>query len=317
MRYEKEPISIAQQIDRLKGRGLAIPDDGLAARFLQNVSYYRLRAYTYPFQENREGLDHIFVRDGIRFEDVMDLYYFDKRMRFLLFSAIEKIEVALRARITLAYSIDQGSGFWFLNHKLYHDHEKFVELTRNETIDGRKYRGDLPKEVLRSKEDFITHYYSRYGDPALPPAWMTLEVASMGVLSKLFSALDKRNAPSKAICEGFGLKKVEILRNWMFALAAMRNACAHHSRVWNRRFVLNLSFPHDTASPFLSEKEIKSVRNNKLFAYLSVIHYLLGYVDAGGSFRRDLFVLLRGKPKLVEWSDMGFPPGWEHFALWK
>lgn len=94
--------------------------------------------------------------------------------------------MALRTRIALTYSVDENDAFWFLNHKLYFQHDKFIALTRNEIIDDKPVVGDLMKEVKRSNEEFIAHYYQKYSEPAFPPAWMTLEVVSMGTLSKLF-----------------------------------------------------------------------------------------------------------------------------------
>jgi len=40
------------------------------------------------------------------------------------------------------------------------------------------------------------------------------------------------------ITEQFGLKKVAILENWLHAISNLRNCCAHHSRTWNRRFMV-------------------------------------------------------------------------------
>ena len=52
--YEKSPISIEEQVQKLKSRGLIIDDEVLASKYLTNISYYRLRAYTYPFQDNSD-----------------------------------------------------------------------------------------------------------------------------------------------------------------------------------------------------------------------------------------------------------------------
>ena len=103
--YEKTPISTMEQVEKLKSRGLVIDDEELAARYLSNISYYRLRAYTYPFQNNSDPeKHHEFVRKDINFKDIIDLYCFDRRLRFLVFNALEKVEVALRAKITQRYS---------------------------------------------------------------------------------------------------------------------------------------------------------------------------------------------------------------------
>lgn len=129
-----------------------------------------MRAYTYPFQNNEEGSDHEFLRADISFQDIIDLYCFDRRLRALLFNAIEKIEVALRTRIALTYSTDKADGFWFLNDELYFSRDGFEYLVGYNDIDGSFVAGDLMKEVNRSNEDFIAHYQDKYGDPPFPPA---------------------------------------------------------------------------------------------------------------------------------------------------
>ena len=305
MKYEKKPISIAEQLRRLEERGLQIIDRKRSCQCLHNISYYRLRAYTYPFQNNEEGGGHLFVVPEISFQDIVDLYEFDSHLRSLLFNAIEKIEVALRTRISLTYSVNQNDGFWFLDSELYHSPSIAQELQQA-----------ILREVDQSKEEFIDHYKEKYGDPHYPPAWMTLEVVSMGKLSKLYSALDRSNPSSIEICRGLGLRNVDILANWMYGLSHLRNICAHHGRVWNRRFI-KVRFPRDTTSPFLTTQEIAGVRNNKLFAYLSIILYLLQIVSPDIPFKQSLQALLQSRPKLVTLKDMGFPQGWSTFTLWK
>lgn len=45
----------------------------------------------------------------------------------------------------------------------------------------------IRKEVSRSHDDFITEHFRKYSEPDFPPVWKTLEVISMGTLSKLYS----------------------------------------------------------------------------------------------------------------------------------
>lgn len=54
MMYKKIAISIPDQIEKLEERGLKFGDKPFAERTLSNISYYRLRAYTYPFQDNTD-----------------------------------------------------------------------------------------------------------------------------------------------------------------------------------------------------------------------------------------------------------------------
>ena len=81
---------------------------------MENISYYRLRAFTYPFQNNTDpDADHAFIRNDIYFEDIVDLYVFDRRLRNLIFNELEKIEIAVRTKLSLVYSVAANDSWWF------------------------------------------------------------------------------------------------------------------------------------------------------------------------------------------------------------
>ena len=105
--YTKRPLTLAEQVAKLKQRGLVFDDENEAIAYLFNISYYRLRAYTYPFQENGEGSEHNFTRQDIHFKDIIDLYCFDRRLRSLIFNAIEKIEVANHPEQIVKFKLDK------------------------------------------------------------------------------------------------------------------------------------------------------------------------------------------------------------------
>lgn len=116
MKYTKKPLTIEEQIDRLKQRGLNFADREQAKNYLKNISYYRLRAFTYPFQNNTDSsADHVFLRDDIDFSDIVDLYVFDRRLRNLVFNELEKIEIAVRTQLSLVYSVQSQDPFWYLD----------------------------------------------------------------------------------------------------------------------------------------------------------------------------------------------------------
>ncbi|NVO12300.1 MAG: Abi family protein [Bacteroidales bacterium] len=298
MEFNKPALSIPDQIARLKHRGLGFADEIKAAHYLSNISFYRLRAYTYPFQDNSDP-DHPFIQD-IDFIDIIHLYVFDRKLRLLVFNALEKIEVAIRTKIVNEFSVIHGS-HW------YEDPGKF----RN-TYHFQKNLQSLYDEVDRSTETFIQHYWNTYDDPVNPPAWMCLEVISLGLLSKLFSNLEK-SPEKKRVTQEFGLKQPEILESWIHALANLRNVCAHHSRLWNRRFTIKPQIPYNTLFPFLTNTNIN---NNKLYAQLCCIQYLLTIINPGSTFSAQLISLLQSCP-LVSLHEMGFPVGWEDEELWK
>lgn len=308
MQYTKKPLTIQEQIDKLEQRGLNFTDKEQAGCYLQNISYYRLRAFTYPFQDNLDPLsDHEFIRDDIDFMDIIDLYVFDRRLRNLIFNELEKIEIAIRTQLSLAYSVQHQDAFWYLDRKWY------SKADENEYFD---LMDDVDDDINRSNEDFIKHYNSKYDSPTMPPSWMSLEVVSFGTLSRLYKMLDK--CPEKrSIARFFGIGDEDIFSNWLHAFSNVRNCCAHHSRIWNRRFVVHLKLPYNTSRPFLTRDSMVSLKQNKIFAILSAIKYIVDIISPGNSFKVNLMSLLNDSHKLLSLKDMGFPADWTKLPVWK
>lgn len=83
--YHKQPLTLGQQVQKLKERGLGFDDESVAKAYLFNISYYRLRAYTYPFQDNSEGSDHCFLHKNLLFKDFIDFILFRPQIALLDF----------------------------------------------------------------------------------------------------------------------------------------------------------------------------------------------------------------------------------------
>ena len=155
MRYNKQPISISNQIDILKRRGLIFSDEQEAHNILENISYFRLAGYWRTMEQDSSR--HIF-RAGSRFEDVVARYNFDSELKTLIFAAIQQIEISVRTRIIHYFSMAYGA-FWFLDNRLAEDEDLF-----NENLNY------LQTELSRSHDEFIAEHYRKYDEPDMPPA---------------------------------------------------------------------------------------------------------------------------------------------------
>lgn len=296
MQYKKQPITVSKQIAKLETRGLTIANTQKAAHYLSNISYYRLRAYTYPFQDNKHE-NQPFTRP-ISFEEIISLYVFDRQLRLLIFNAIEKIEISFRTQIIYQYALVHGS-HWHLKPELYNNTVYFAEQI-----------GSLAKEIDRSNETFIKHYKEKYSKPTSPPSWMSLEVSSMGLLSKLFKNLKKDQIKNK-VANYYGLKDVDVFSNWMFCISILRNTCAHHGRVWNRRLP-EITIPKKTLFKYV---ENKNFYTNKTYAILCNIVYILNIISPKHSFKTKLVELINNCP-LAQEKEMGFPKNWKQEIFW-
>lgn len=282
----------------LKDRGLKVTNKGSALVYLSNISYYRLRAYTYPFQDNSAS-DHPFITP-VTFEEIIDLYKFDRKLSQLVFGALEKIEIALRTQIIYQWAMNYGS-HWQINPGLYRNPVRFAGQIAS-----------LQTEIKRSNETFIEHYKTKYSTPSEPPSWMSLEVTSFGLLSQIFQNLKK--GPEKiAVAKHFGLNDISLLENWMHCFSNIRNICAHHSRLWNRRLTTHIKLPSRPSYSFINNL---SVYPYKVYATFCCMQYILNIVDSGNGFKLELKELMTGCP-LAQEKEMGFPSNWEVEDFWK
>ncbi|SEP81523.1 Abortive infection bacteriophage resistance protein [Ectothiorhodospira magna] len=218
----KPAHSIKEQIETLRKRGLVIPDQDRAHHYLSNISYFRLSAYTRPFYQ--PGLQkHRFI-EGVSFDDVLQLYVFDRELRLLLLDAIERLEVALRAQLGNTLAEHHGP-HGYLNPDLFDTRYKHGWLLE------RLEKVSQGREI----ESFLDHYRKTYHKaPSQPPIWMAVELLTFKEASTLFANL-RLPKDTQRIERHFGWK-MPVLRSWFRSLSDLRNVCAHHGRVWNREF---------------------------------------------------------------------------------
>ena len=98
-----------------------------------------------------------------------------------------------------------------------------------------------PRTIDEQTEPFAKEYIAEHpnwdsesmeGDN--PDAWMILEVATFGTLSKMYKNLKSQLPERAAIANDFGLYSAKELSSWLEAISVLRNIIAHHSRLWNR-----------------------------------------------------------------------------------
>jgi abortive infection bacteriophage resistance protein len=226
--HEKQVLDSAQLVQRLCDRGMVVPDAAAAIRVLSRVNYFRLSAYWYtdidldaPNQTFHEGTD---------FDRVVRLYEFDQQLRQLTWKRIEIIEIALRSCISNVL-VSQAGPFAHLDPQLAMDRGTWVRVSLS-----------MQREYQRSREDFAERYKSQQPALILPPLWATVEMLPLGSLISLVKNLEQRSL-RQGIAKNFGTDE-KVLLSCLAQLNQIRNICAHHGRLWNRRFSCAAIVPH-------------------------------------------------------------------------
>ena len=231
---------------------------------------------------------------------IHSLFFFDKQLRALLFTAIQTIEVSVRTKIIKHCALEFGA-FWFMDENHATNRTRFIA---NLAV--------IRKEVSRSHDDFITEHFRKYSEPDLPPVWKTLEVVSMGTLSKLYANFSDA-AAKHAVAREFGLNHHKFFRSWLECLAVLLNCCAHHSRLSNRVFPVKPMMPERMPHTWIADF---SFREQTLYPQLCYVVYWHNSISSSNTFVAD-FKLLLAKHPSVRTQLLGFPRNWEQEPLWK
>lgn len=298
--FAKPALCVAEQLDLLASRGMHIADKAIAAQHLAHISYYRLRAYWLPFEQAAEHKgQHAFIA-GTDFDTVLAIYQFDRELRLLLIDAIERVEISLRTQMASVLSLRYGP--------FAHEDAQYFSLTPA----WEKCRAELAKEYQRSRETFAQHYQNQYPHLSSPPLWVACELMTLGQLSHWLKNL-RHPKDRQDIANLYGLDE-KVLLSFAHHLTTVRNHCAHHGRVWNRKFTVKMLIPQK--KPQGLGIQFNQQQDRHIYNTLAMLAYLMGIISPNSTWRMRLAQLIQNTAQIAP-AEMGFPPDWERFPIWQ
>lgn len=295
MHYLKPALTFEQQADLLLQRGL-IADRALLVGRLRAVSYYRLSAYWYPFRQPDESL-----LPGTTLDAVWRRYVFDRRLRFLVIDAIERIEIAMRTRIANTLTVAHGP----------FAHTRAANLPGLSQDQHAEFLRRISDETLNSRETFVAHFRAKYTSEPHLPLWMAVELMTFGATLTLFRGLDR--GMKQQIAAGVGVAD-SVLNSWLLALNQVRNICAHHGRLWNRQFGVQPMIPRANKHPAWHVPV--AIAGDRLFGIATVLRYMLDLVAPQSRWPARFAALLAEHPDIPR-LPMGIPANWQESPLWR
>lgn len=304
MQYTHNPTTIEDQVTLLRSRGVTGNED-LIKRWLNTVGYYRMSAYWLPWelppQLGRTRSKNFPV--GTKFDDFIDIYVFDRKLRLLVMEAVDRFEIAVRARWTNRLSLAHGSHAYMLD-------TNFIDGFEH----SRMY-AKITQTADSSREVFIEHYKRKYTKPFLPPLWQITELMTLGEIS-MWTKATKDNRIKDTMARELGLPNKETLEGTLQLLAYVRNICAHHSRLWNRRTVKrapNIRMFREDMSIVVNGSQKQP--DNTIYNVLVVLARTLRHQSPDTTFPERVRALVETRP---EWQRgaMGFPNDWSTRPIW-
>lgn len=333
MTYSKPWLSVEEQLIKLQIQGLAVTDKQRAEQALRRIGYYRLSGYWYPFRERsgpacsvpklagkpekKDKKVQTFPLDtfkaGLRFQDAVELYVFDKKLRLLVLDALERIEVALR--VDISHTLGELDAFAYLKPELLS--EEFTQNlnARGGLSDYHVWLTNHAKLLDRSKEEFIKHNKEKYGLPIA--IWIACEVWDFGCMSRLFSGLN--NEHQNVIASRYGIQNGGVFASWIRSLNYLRNVCAHHSRLWNRNIIDQPQKPGKTEASTFRHAWDDGRLVARPFLLFCIIQHLLQTINPTSTWWDRLSSLLNEFPlngiePSLSLEAMGAIDGWQEWS---
>lgn len=319
--------SYEDQLDVLTTRGMIVENKQRALNYLERIGYYRLSGYWFPFRRQtgpacrlskqfkkpskvaEEILRYDDFIPGATFQNAVDLYVFDKKLRLAALDALERIEVALR--VDISHTLGREDRFAYLRPELFHKSFS-VELGDDGVTKHHRWLGKHAGLITRSKEDFIAHNRSQYGLPV--PIWVTCEVWDFGSMSTLYSGMKEDHQDQ--ISQKYGISNGRTFASWLRSLNYLRNVCAHHSRLWNRNVVERPKLPSDGEFQFVKDFKGKDRLIARPFLLFCITQHLMDKINPTSSWEaRTKELLTVDFPNLdhvgLDLASFGTYPGWE------
>ncbi len=296
--YTKPPLTLDDQVAQLQSRGM-LGDPERMKRKLAVVNYYRLSGYWFPFKTGK-GEE---LAEGTTFETIWKRYCFDRQLRLQVLDAIERVEVAIRARLAY-YHAHQYGAFGYADNE--------ASLPDFSSLDYRQHFAEaVTDDSRRSKERFVEHYNQQYSEQnGVLPVWIFAEVTSLGTLCRFYSACPRKIR--QQVASTFNVNE-GVLESWMISLNSTRNICAHHGRLWNRILPMKPVMPRQKKRPEWHSPVV--VGNKRIFGSLTILGYLLSLIAPKSQWKARVVALIDAHEDIPT-LDMGFPPGWRDSSLW-
>lgn len=209
----------------------------------------------------------------------------------------------LRTMIAYNMGLKYGS-HCYLDSNVFIDkdyHKNFIKEL-NEKIDKK-----IPEY---KKHLMVKHHYKNYSDEL--PIYKAIELLTFGQTSKLFKNLkeeDKNEIINKFKRKEHKLKS-ENFTSWLITLTEIRNICAHHDILWNRRFEIKFLKNKDWKDLIcFITKEGKQVYS--IFGVLLIFKTILLDEEIYNSCIVSLLELINTNAEIISKNKIGFPENWE------
>ena len=294
---DEKPFKTIDEMSSLlvQRRGLVCSSIDELKNFLERVNYYRFSGYAREFQHAPKYGDNNFM-DGVSFQQIVNLMEMDSKLRHLLLEQLGIIEIAIRAKIAYEYGHDYGNTAYYLDIDNYNE-------GNNPSVD-RPF--SIVQGILSDLERDKSRMLGRYADSSIisndfdskckryrnVPIWVAVEVLSFGRISNMITYIKDIN-PAKRVAASLGVQWGPFA-DVIHSFSVMRNLCAHHRQLWNRRM--------DIKCPVQKKLRPRNIHftSTSPYAHIIMTNYYRSKIDGDTSVANQINDLLKRNYEFAE-----------------
>ncbi|MDT2818883.1 Abi family protein [Vagococcus lutrae] len=296
-------LTFQQQLELFESRGMIINKNDINK--IQVIGYYRIKQFASPIaKKNIVNGKVIYDYTGINFSDVLKRYYQDKNLRSNLLHALEKVEVALKTRVSFILGNNYGA-FGYLYFSNWCDKSNYSKFE----IEKRQFffKKDLKRSISHSCSEDVKNKDNLDSD-GFPSIWLAVEVLTFGEIVRLVEVMSVKNKTELA--KTFNCTHKELL-SWMKCLNFVRNICAHNSNIIDMQLDTKPICKEEWKKRLYIIKNNKgqSVPSNKLAIVLLILEHFILTINKKYAWRKvhnNISRITDGKEKnakLMGFSD--------------
>ena len=304
LKEQKKFVTFDEQVDLIiNHKHITVVEKENAKDILSRIGYFPLmEGYKHLFRKQNSNI----YKTETTFDEIVNLYYFDEKLRELFLRYLLRIERHLRTLISYyfveCYGISQDE---YLNVNNYNKARKYKNVINKLVV-------ILEKTTNTTDYNYINYYRETYGNL---PLWVTTNVLTFGSLSKMFTVLPQ--SIKSRICKHFNNINQNQMDSFLSVLTKYRNVCAHGECLFSYKTVDSISDTSLHEKLKLPKKGNQYIKGKQdLFAVVIVFRYLLPNSDFL-TFKRKLIMEIENVVQLNQHVSreelldlMGFSNNW-------
>ena len=289
-----------------------IKREAYAKEILRQTSYYSLIGGYKDIFKNPTTKKY---KDGTRFEDIVELYYFDELLRQLFLRYLIKVENGIKSQVSYYFTEKNGE-----NQKEYLD-------TSNYNYSGKKNQRDIDR-LIKKLEGYVTkstdyhyinHSQKKYGNV---PLWVLTNALTFGNISKMYMLLPQ-DIQIK-VSRNYQCVNEKQMVSILAVLVKYRNVCAHGERLFTYRTADSIPDLPIHRKLKIAQKGSQYVNGkNDLFSVVIALRYMLNdqwYKEFIKELKTLIDKYLKKHDSISEqelYEKMGFPENWRKITRYR